>query len=75
MEAAIKKILTDGVLMLLAGFVGGWVSVQVSLTELRVNAEHMNHSIATLEKVAEQHRDFERRIARLEAKCEDPRRR
>lgn len=75
MDAMLKKIFTDGVLMVLAGFVGGWISVQITLTELRVNAEHMNTSITQLERIASQHQDFDRRIARLEVQCDDVRQR
>jgi uncharacterized membrane protein YciS (DUF1049 family) len=70
MDGAFKSVLTQLLTMSLAGFVGGWVSVQLTLVELRVNTENMAKHITELERIADQHTEFRERIARLEVHCD-----
>lgn len=69
MNGALKGLLSQLVVTLAAGGIGGWVGVQVTLAELRANLANTEQHIHTLEAIARQHEDFRERIARLEVLC------
>lgn len=70
MNETVKTLLLQFLAALFAGSVGGWVGVQVTLAELRINLENTEAHIHTLEQIAKQHEEFRERIARLEVLCE-----
>lgn len=69
MNDVMKGLLSQLIVTLLAGGIGGWVGVQVTLAELKANVANTEQHIHTLEAIAQQHADFRERIARLEEQC------
>jgi hypothetical protein len=71
MNGDFKNLLTQLATLVLSGALGGWIGVQVTLAELRINMENTSQHIHVLEDIARQHDDFRERIARLEVLCKE----
>lgn len=67
----LQTLLQQIMIPILSAAAGGWLGVQITLTELRVNMANTEDHIHTLEQIARQHSEFGERIARLEILCKE----